>query len=99
MPPLDRAVALAEVDDVSVGVREDLNLDVPGILQVALDVDGRVREVRLAFAAGGFERALRLLGTGDDLQALAPAACGGLDCEWPAQLVAESDDLVGRFHR
>src|SRR5262249_50627981 len=38
---LDRAVALAEVDDVAVAVGEDLDLDVARIGQVALEVDGR----------------------------------------------------------
>src|SRR5204862_7517640 len=44
--PLDRAVALAEVDHIAMRVREDLNLDVPRILEVTLDVDGGDREVR-----------------------------------------------------
>ena len=41
---LDRAVALAEVDDVAVAVGEDLDLDVARVGQVALEVDGRRRE-------------------------------------------------------
>ena len=59
--PLDRAVALPEVDHVAVGVREHLHLDVARILEVALDVDRRVGEVRLALATGRLERALDLL--------------------------------------
>ena len=51
MAPLDRAVALAEVDDVAVRVGEHLHLDVARILEVALDVDVRVGEVRLPLAA------------------------------------------------
>jgi hypothetical protein len=46
--PLDRAVALAEVDHVVVSVRQHLHLDVPGVLEVALDVHDRVGEVRLS---------------------------------------------------
>ena len=56
---LDRAVALAEVDDVAVGVGEDLHLDVARVLEVALDVDGRVGEVRPALALRGLERRRR----------------------------------------
>ncbi len=37
--PLQRAVALAQVDHVAVFVGEDLDLDVPGVLQVTLHVD------------------------------------------------------------
>ena len=59
--PLDRAVALAEVDDVAVGVREHLHLDVARVLEVALDVHRRVGEVRAALALRGLEGLLRLL--------------------------------------
>ena len=55
MAALDRAVALAEVDDVAVRVGEDLHLDVAWVLEVALDVDGRVGEVRRAFATRRLE--------------------------------------------
>ena len=37
MPPLDGAVALEEVDDVAFAVAEDLKLDVPRLLDVALE--------------------------------------------------------------
>ena len=37
---LDGAVALAEMDHVAVRVRQDLNLDVPRVVEVALDVHG-----------------------------------------------------------
>ena len=55
VPPLDRAVALAEVDDVAVRVGEHLHLDVSRILEVALDVDRRVGEVGLPLALGRLE--------------------------------------------
>ena len=45
-----RAVALAEVDDVAVVVGQHLHLDVAGVVQVALEVDRVVGEVRLALA-------------------------------------------------
>ena len=43
MPPLDRALALAQVHDVAVMVAEDLQLDVPRVLEVLLDVDVAAR--------------------------------------------------------
>ena len=58
MPALDRAVALAEMDDVAVRVGEHLHLDVPRIDDQLLDVDARVGEVRLALPARRLERAL-----------------------------------------
>ena len=56
---LDRAVPLAEMDDVAVGVGEHLHLDVAWVLEVALDVDRRVGEVRLALAPGRLEARAR----------------------------------------
>ena len=94
---LDRALALAEVDDGAVRVGEHLHLDVARILQVALDVDGCVREVRLALSPGRLEGALDLVGGLDDLQALAAPAGRGLDRDRPAELVAEPPDLVRRL--
>ena len=52
VPPLDRALALAEVHDVAVLVAEHLELDVARRLDVLLDVD-------VADAEGGLGLALR----------------------------------------
>ena len=76
---LDRAVALAEVDHVAVRVGEHLDLDVAGILEVALDVHGRVREEPLALAGSALERVLDLLLGSGDPEALAPAPARGLE--------------------
>ena len=99
MPTLDRAVALAQVDHVAVGIREHLDLDVARILEIALDVHRRVGEVRLALSSRRFECALGLGRPGHDLQALAAAAGRGLDRERPAELLAEPDDLGRGGHR
>src|SRR6185437_7552428 len=73
---LDRAVALAQMDHVAVAVGQDLDLDVAGVVQVALEVDGRVREELLAFAARALERALQLIFAERDPEALAAAPAG-----------------------
>src|ERR1700751_337565 len=39
MTPLDRALALVQVDDAALRVAEDLDLDVARRLEIALDVD------------------------------------------------------------
>ena len=57
MPPLDRAVALAEKEHRPVRIGENLRLDVPRILEVALDVHRVVREVLQALPLRGLERA------------------------------------------
>jgi hypothetical protein len=92
---LDRAVAFAQVNDVAVRVREDLDFDVPRVFEVALDVDVRVGEVRLALAACGLVRAVGLVRAGHDLESLAAAAGRSLDRDRPAQLVAEAADILG----
>src|SRR5215218_5243916 len=99
MPALDRAVALAEEEDVPVRVCEHLRLDVARIVEVALDVDGVVGEIRLALPAGRLERALRLVGVANDLEALAAAAGRSLDRERPPELLAQARQLLGRFER
>ncbi len=98
MPALDRAFPLAEVDHVAVRVREDLDLDVPRIVEVALDVDGRVREVGGAFALSRLERRRNVGGRCDELETLAPAPCRGLDRDRPADLVADRHHRVRRVH-
>ena len=99
MAPLDRAVALAEMDDVAVRVREHLHLDVARILEVLLDVDRRVGEVRQPFALRRLERLRRLVGGVDDLHALPAAARGRLDQQRVADLLAERDHLGGGADR
>ena len=49
---LEGAVALPEVDDRAVAIGQHLDLDVPRIVDVALDVDRAVGEVRLSLALG-----------------------------------------------
>ena len=94
MAALQRAVALAEVDRVPVAVGEHLDLDVPRVLDVLLDVDGGIGEVRLALALRGLERALGLGRRGDHLHAAAAAARRRLDRDRPAVLVAERGSRV-----
>ena len=93
--PLDRAVALAEVDDVVVGVREHLHLHVPRIDQIALRVHGGIAEVALALAGGRLEGALRVLRRVHHLHALATAARRGLDDQRVPDLVSEQQELAG----
>src|SRR5262252_5687846 len=87
MAPLDRALALAQVDDIAVLVRKDLDLDVPGLADVLLDVDGRVTEG----GAGGGPRALdcrpQVLLLLDHLHADATASPRWLDDDGVADLL------------
>ena len=86
---LDRAVALAQVDDVAVLVGQHLDLDVARVGQVALEVDRRVGEELLALARGALERVLELVGLERDAEALAAAAAGGLDGDRVADVLGD----------
>jgi hypothetical protein len=76
--PLDRAVALPQVDHVTVGIGEDLDLDVAWVLEVALEVHRGVREELLALARCPLERVLELVLGLSHSKALAAAAAGRL---------------------
>src|SRR5262245_3843230 len=51
MPPLHRAVALAEPDGIPMLIRQYLDLDVARLLQILLHVDRRIAERSLRFLA------------------------------------------------
>ena len=99
VPPLDRAVALAEVDDVAVRVGEDLHLDVPRILEVALDVDVGVREEALALARRLLERGRAFLLCARHVKALAAAPAGGLERHRVADLARRRERVLRRGQR
>ena len=71
----------------------------PRVLEVALDIDRRVGEVRLPLAAGGLEGALDLVRRANDLEALPAAARRRLDRDRPAELVPQRANLLGRRDR
>ena len=75
--------------DVAVRVGEHLDLDVARVLEVALQVDGRVGEELLALAAGALERLLELVLGHRDAKALAASAAGGLDRDRVADLLGD----------
>src|SRR5206468_5501057 len=99
VPALDGAVALAEEEDVAVRVGEHLRLDVARVLEVALDVDRVVGEIRLAFSPRRLECTLRLVRVAYDLETLAASAGGGLDRERPAELFPQAHQLTGGLER
>ena len=76
---LERAVALAERDDMSVGVGEQLHLDVTRRQDLALEVDGPVAERGRRLARTGHERRREVLRAGHAPHAAAAAAGRGLD--------------------
>ena len=74
---LQRAVALADVNQVAMGIAEHLDLEMPGVDDVALDIQRGVTERGAGFAGGRLEHALHVGRLRDDLHALAAAAGSG----------------------
>ncbi len=79
MPALERAVALAEVDDVAVPVAEDLHLDVPRAVDVLLEVDAAVLERGLGLGSRLVQPGSQRCLVAGDAHALAAAAGRRLD--------------------
>lgn len=91
---LDRAVTLIQVDDVAVAITEQLDFDVLGLVQEALDKDGAVAEGRLGLGGGTLESVLQLLLLADNSHATATTTESGLDDYREAVLVSELLDLL-----
>ena len=90
MAALDRALALAEVDDGAVMIAEHLELDVARALDVLLDVDVADAEGRFGLALRGLERLAQLRRGADDAHAAAAAAGHRLDDHREAEVPARS---------
>lgn len=73
--PLHRAIALAERDRAAAAVAENLHFEVPRMLDELLQIDARMREVRIAEPHDGVERRVELRGIAAQRHA-DPAAAG-----------------------
>ena len=92
---LDRAFALAEMDDVAVLVAEHLNLDMARLLDIFLDEHAVVAEARLGLRLRRVEAFLHLFAAIGDAHALAAAAGRRLDHHRIADLVGDLGRLLG----
>jgi hypothetical protein len=79
MAALDRAVALTQVDAMTVPVDRDLYLDVPVLVEPLLEVERVVPERRLRLAAADLEHGFELTRRADHAHPLAAATGRGLD--------------------
>jgi hypothetical protein len=86
---LDTAVTLVEVHDVAVVVAKQLDLDVLGLVEEALDEDGAVAEGRLGLRCRALESVLELGLLADDTHTTAATAKRSLDDDGEAKLIGE----------
>lgn len=94
MSALDGAVTLVQVDDVAVVVSEELDLNVLGLVEEALDEDGAVAEGGLGLGGGAIKGLLESLLLADDTHTAATATVGGLDDDGEAVFVGELLDIL-----
>ena len=99
VPPLDRAVALEQVDEAAVLVAEELHLDVLGAGDELFEEGVRVAERLARLALGGFERVLQLVRGVDDTHAAAAAAHRRLHDDRVAELLGERCRFLDGRHR
>src|SRR5689334_3546750 len=99
MSTLHRAVALAEVDDVTMAIAHDLELDVPRAREILLDVDIAVAECGQGFRASELEGAREILGISRDAHSLSAAAGGRLDDHRESNIARELQRFLGILDR
>ena len=96
---LHRAIALEQVHQPPVHVAEELDLDVPRVLDELLDKHLRAAEGGLALALGALEGHGELVLPADDPHPAAAAAVGRLDHHRPAELLGDLQRLGLARHR
>src|SRR5579872_3645416 len=98
MPALQRALALAEVNDVSMPVSEQLNFNMARPLDQLLDVYRRVAEGALGFARGVTKSSGDFVLTIHAPHALPAPARDGLEQNRISAIVGEGAGGFGIFH-
>ncbi len=81
MAPLDRTISRADVDDIAMGIGEDLDLDVTRFLQVLLDVNLVTTKGRFCFRLRGLQRRAQIVPAMDEPHAMSAPSRGGFDHE------------------
>src|SRR4029077_8405939 len=87
VPPLDRALALAQVNDVALRIGENLRLDVSRRSDRLLQIDRAVAERALRLAARQSQRRLQFLWPLHEANALAATTRRRLEHHWIADLL------------
>ena len=106
MATLDRAFALAQINDIALGIAEDLDFDVARLLDELLDEHAVVAKAGEPFALGRLEAVFHVLIVPGEAHALAAAARAGLHHDRIADLVGPGqrvfctvDRAFGTGHR
>ena len=98
MPPLQRAVALAEVNHIAVPIAEHLDFDMPGVADEMLQIERFIAECGSRLCRRSHECGLHLGTVCNDLHAAPAAARRGLHHDRKADTIDCLDGLVERRH-
>lgn len=96
--PLDGAVTLVQMNDVAVVVSKQLDLNMLGLVEEALDEDSSVSESRLGLGRGSLKGLLKPLGLPDNTHTTAATTKGSLDDDWESILIGETLDILESLH-
>ena len=96
---LDGAFALIQVDDIAVAIADQLDFNVARFLDKFFDEHAVVTKAVARFVAAAGEAFKRFLVVESDAQALAAAACAGLDHDRIANALGNFNRFFRRFNR
>src|SRR2546430_16658899 len=99
MTPLNRAFALAKVDDGAVLIAQNLELDVARRIDVLFEVDVADAECRLGFGLSSLERVRQFGARADDSHAASATAGRRLDDDRVTEVLGRLESLVFRLNR
>src|SRR5512136_591530 len=94
MTALDGAVPFKEVDDTAMHIPEQLDFNMLGILQVALEKHRWIAERCFRLTAGGDQLFKEFLAVPGDPHASSAPPCRGLNDNWIAVLLGENKGLL-----
>ncbi len=87
MPPLNGTLTLSQMNDVAVTIGNNLNFNVPRLVDVFFEEHSLVAKSRTRFAAGAAETLAALFVVAGNPHALSAAAGAGLYHDWIADVV------------
>ena len=89
MAPLQRAVALSEVDRMTLIIRQGLDFNMARLIEIFFEVDGVIAEGGFGLGFGRRDGAREFIGTADDFHAASAATGRRLDEDRVAQLFGD----------
>jgi hypothetical protein len=94
MSTLNRAIAFVKVTDFAMTIGDDLNFDMPWLLDELLQIYPSVTERGLRFSASLLQSCAKHLIVFGNSHALATTTCSSFDENWVANLFGSADCML-----